>query len=104
MERLWSRRHPVCGGDRGRGGQGRAGIDGRTATTAAKFARDVSRAADYWQSPADFCKAPRVGADAGYQCGPPQPRRRTKRIIVPTTETKRDPRQPRRLEKKANIC
>src|SRR4051794_20944711 len=38
-----------------------------------------------------------------YQCGL-QPRIRTSRIIVPMTETAKEPRQPRRLEKKANIC
>ena len=32
-----------------------------------------------------------------------QPRRRTRRMIVPMIETAIDPRQPRRLERKANI-
>jgi len=37
-----------------------------------------------------------------YQCGP-QPRSIARRMIVPMTEMKSDPKQPKRLEKKANI-
>jgi hypothetical protein len=43
------------------------------------------------------CAAKRV-----YQCGP-QPRNTKRRIIVPMTEIKRDPRHPNRFEKKAKI-
>ena len=41
-------------------------------------------------------------ANKFYQCDP-QPRSIARRIIVPMTETKSEPRQPKRFEKKANI-
>ena len=48
-------------------------------------------------------RRPSAVATERYQCGPLHPRMRTRSKIVPTMETKMEPRQPRRFEKKANI-